>query len=194
MTEEHSIPHRGLDHLWLNPLHLAQPFVVGETKSSIFDSFSLIAALPAEMQEKFQQLRADEAADPVKNGRPNIFENESRDKHANQSVNIGGSGNTKTLRNGLNKPNKKTGLHTQMSHAWIADAVQQEKLTSEGRKIKRLILEYEMNAIDNKNQKAPYKRWISLVTGRQLQKHKKSGGANHEIQIIMNMPDNIIRK
>ncbi len=194
LTEEHSTPHPGIDHLWSNPLHLTQPFVVGETKSSIFDSFALIAALPAEMQEKFQALRADEAANPVGNGRPNIFENEARDEHANQSVDIGRSGNAEAVRGGLNKPNPATKLHTQMSHAWIAEAVKNESLTESGRKIKTLIRQYREDILDSPELMAPYKRWIFLVTGRQLQKHRNSKGATHDIQIMMNLPNDIIRR
>ncbi|MEG0880202.1 MAG: hypothetical protein RSF79_06760 [Janthinobacterium sp.] len=194
LTEEHSMPHHGLDHLWTNPLNIRQPFIVGETKSSIFDSFTLIAALPAEMQEKFQALRENEAAHPVKNGKPDIFNNEGRDEHANKIVKIDRSGKTGEVRSGLNKANKKTKLATQMSHEWIAQAIVGENLTESGRKAKSIISNYRIDAAMDPEILAPYKRWISLITGRQLSLHKKSKGAEHHVQIILDLPNNIIKR
>lgn len=195
LTEEHSTPHHGLDHLWSNPTNERQPFIVGETKSSIFDSFSLIAVLPAEMKEKFKAFREYEAANPTtNNNKPNIFENEQRDEHADQIFKVDRSGKAKEVRRGLNKPNKKTKLATQMSHTWICENIKKEKLTTSGIKIKKKIAEYEIEIGLNPNALAPYKRWICLVTGRQITLHKNSGGSNHHIQIILDLPDNIIKK
>jgi hypothetical protein len=90
LTEEWSTPHNGIDHLWSNRASPIKPFVVGETKSSIFDSFRLMAALPADLQAKFAALRADEAASPTPSGQPNIFHSEGRDSQANQRVSAAG--------------------------------------------------------------------------------------------------------
>ncbi|WP_332877368.1 hypothetical protein [Massilia sp. S19_KUP03_FR1] len=190
LIEEHSLPHNGLDHLWSNKTHVTKPFVVGETKSSLFDSFKLLAALPKEMQEQFAALRADEAANPTpNNGKPNIFESDGRDAHANKRVSVGSShSHDDAVRRGVNKPNDETKLATQMSHAWILKCIDHERsLTESGLSIKQLIKDYRQGEIP-----CPYQRWISLVTGRQLHIHKKSGGAAHEVQIILNLPDNIL--
>lgn len=189
LTEEHSVGHNGLDHLWAN-YGAGRSFVVGETKSSIFDSFKLMAALPADLQKAFDALRADEAANPTKNGQPNIFDSEGRDQHANKRVPVGSSNDDDAnIRKGVNKPNDSTGLRTQMSHQWIAKRLPDERLTARGRQLVSLIRDWEDGEID-----CPYGRWITLVTGRQLHKHRQSGGATHEIQTILNLPDNILRR
>lgn len=188
MTEEYSTPHNGLDHLWHNR-SAGKPYVVGETKSSIFDSFGLLNALPADFQEKFRVLREGEEAAPT-NGSPNIFQNEERDRHANRRVTVGGTNDHDAeVRKGLAKPDPKTGLATQMSHQWISERLDDEKLTQQGLKLKGMIRDWEDEKIP-----CPYSRWISLVTGRQLYKHRKSRGASHEIQTILNLPENIINR
>jgi hypothetical protein len=195
LTEEYSLPHNGLDHLWSNKPNLQKPFVVGETKSSVFDSLRLIAALPADLREKFEALRADDAKSQTSNKKPNIFDNEGRDAHANQAIQIGDSdGEHKAVRNGVNKPGvdkhgKPTGLPTQMSHEWITYVMADERLTLEGRKIRRLLEDNQLNGGIY-----PYQRWISLVTGRQLRKHQKSKGSHHEVQVVLHLPDNILLK
>ncbi|WP_332877370.1 hypothetical protein [Massilia sp. S19_KUP03_FR1] len=181
LIEEHSLPHNGIDHLWSNKTHVTKPFVVGETKSSLFDSFKLLAAL-----------RADEAANPTpNNGKPNIFQSEGRDVHANRRVPVGSTpAHEDAVRRGVNKPNAETKLATQMSHAWIAQCIRKEKsLTEAGRLLTQLIKDFEDDLIP-----CPYHRWISLVTGRQLDKHQKSKGAVHEVQIILSIPDAILEK
>ena len=57
-----------------------------------------------------------------------------------------------------------------------------------------LIEMFEEDLLMNPHAKHPYQSWISLVTGRQLSKHKKSKGATHEIQLMLNLPDNILLK
>jgi hypothetical protein len=188
LTEEYSVGHNGLDHLWAN-YGAGRSFVVGETKSSIFDSFKLMAALPSELQEAFSALRAEEIANPTKNDKPNIFHSEGRDQYANQRVSVGDSTDDDVnIRKGLNKPNDDTGLDTQMSHQWIARRLRNERLTTRGRQLARMIRDWRNGDID-----CPYIRWISLVTGRQLHKHRQSGGGTHEVQTILNLPDNILR-
>ena len=122
LIEETTLPHNGIDHLWSQKGHPSKPFVVGETKSSIFDSLRLIAALPAEMAKQFDTIRAAEAADPVRNGKPNVFDSkasEARDGLANKRTGVD-AGKESVVRGGVNKPDPDTGLPTQMSHAWIA--------------------------------------------------------------------------
>ena len=196
LTEEHTLPHNGLDHLWSNRPNLDKPFVVGETKSSIFDSLTLIAALPADLREKFDTLRATDAETRTERGdKPNIFHNDKRDEYADQVVDIGSSRKThKAVRQGVNKPGtnkdgKPTGLPTQMSHRWITVVLKKEELTREGHRLKRLLALNNLNDGDY-----PYQRWISLVTGRQLHKHQQSKGSHHEVQLVLNLPDNILRK
>jgi hypothetical protein len=192
LTEEYSLQHNGLDHLWSNKTHLTKPFVVGETKSSIFDSFRLLAALPAEMQEKFAALRADEEANPTaNNNKPNIFHSEGRDTHANKRHSVGAnSADEHSVRQGVARPNEETGLATQMSHRWIRECINKERsLTQAGTPLTTLVRDYKDGEIP-----CPYQRWISLVTGRQLHKHQKSKGAVHEVQTILTLPDNILDK
>lgn len=193
LIEEHSLGHNGLDHLWAN-YAAGRQYIVGETKSSIFDSFKLIAALPTDLQEAFSVLRAAEAANPTStNGKANIFESEGRDQYANKRVPIeNNNGNDAELRKGLAKPNPDTGLYTQMSHYWIFDRLQhpQEKLTKQGLLLVELVRKWREAEIDD----CPYARWISLVTGRQLHKHRQSGGATHEVQTILHIPENILNR
>ena len=190
LIEEYSKGHNGLDHLWRN-MTTGRAFIVGETKSSIFDSFKLMAALPAHLQQAFDALRADEAANPTRNGQPNIFENADRDQYANRRVPIGSDETADAeLRKGLAKPNEKTRLATQMSHLWIRRSLEEDKhLTLEGKRLIRLIRDWEDGDID-----CPYNRWISLVTGRQLTTHRKSGGKTHQVQTMLNLPDNILNR
>lgn len=193
LTEEYSLPHNGIDHLWSNKPNLKKPFVVGETKSSVFGSLRLIAALPPDLKEKFEALRADDSKTLTNNEKPNIFDNEGRDAHANQAVPIGSSKEDEdAVRRGVNKPGvkkdgKPTGLPTQMSHDWIAYVLPDEKLTPEGRKLRRLLDDLGLDGGSY-----PYQRWISLVTGRQLRKHQKSKGSHHEVQVVLHLPDNIL--
>lgn len=196
LIEEHHLPHNGIDHLWSNKSHITQPFVVGETKSSIFDSFKLMAALPADLREKFDTLKAEEAANPTANNdKPNIFHSEGRDQHANQKVKIGSEQNDEdAIKRGVNRPNEETGLRTQMSHAWIENALPNEKLTAAGRELTSLMRRHQRERLLNPNARFPYQRWISLVTGRQIHKHAKSGGSCHEIQVVLDLPDNILER
>ncbi|MFM9438377.1 hypothetical protein ACFDR9_005483 [Janthinobacterium sp. CG_23.3] len=46
LKEEKSVMHTGIDHLWANSTDIAKPFIVGDIKSSIFDAFKLMVALP----------------------------------------------------------------------------------------------------------------------------------------------------
>jgi hypothetical protein len=193
LTEEWSTPHNGIDHIWSNRASPIKPFVVGETKSSIFDSFKLMAALPADLQAKFAELRADEAATPTPSGQPNIFHSEGRDQIANRRTTVGASSaDENAVRRGVNPANQKTGLATQMSHRWISDALKSENLTVEGEKLSAEIRRVRRQRAHNTSVSYPYNRWITLVTGRQLHKHQKSRGSIHETQTTLALPNNIL--
>lgn len=200
LVEEHSATHNGLDHLWANKTNRVKPFVVGETKSSIFDSLSLIAALPAGLREKFAALRESEASNPLQNGRPNIFDNAGRDAHAGKRVSVGaGEDEERIVRGGMNPPGKdkhgeSTGLSTQMSHVWIAKTIDKEDLTLSGLKLSKKLKDMRYEVSDEETVHYPYKRWISIITGRQLNIHRKSKGATHDVQIILDLPDEILYK
>lgn len=192
LTEEYSPRRNGLDHLWSNKTDSVKPFVVGETKSSIFDAGKLLAALPADMQAQFAALRAEEAANPTSNNnKPNIFHSEGRDAVAGKRVTAGGSATDElAVRRGVNPPDPETGLFTQMSHEWIVNCVRREStLTQAGETFEDFANQYIDGQIE-----CPYQRWIALVTGRQLHKHSKSGGQLHEIQTTLTLPDNILRR
>ena len=183
----------GIDHLWSHPTHKGQPFIVGETKSSIFDAFRLMMALPEDLREKFNILKADEAANPLPNGKPSTPINEKRDEYAGTSAKIDDTAeHDKEVRKGLNKPNDETNLATQMSHRWIARALPKEKLTTRGKELISLIKKAEKSAVMQK--KYPYQRWICLVTGRQFTLHGKPKGHKHQIQLKLELPDNILKK
>ena len=148
LTEEWSTPHNGIDHLWSNRASAIRPFVVGETKSSIFDSFKLMAALPSDLQAKFAALRTDEAAAPTRSGQPNIFHSEGRDQHANKRISVGsGTSEESAIKRGLNQPNKATNLATQMSHRWIQQTLRRESLTAECQRITNLIVQSEVDGV-----------------------------------------------
>lgn len=200
LVEEHTLPHNGLDHLWSNKTNPVHPFVVGETKSSIFDSLTLIAALPGEFKEQFAVLRASEASNPTPSGQPNTFQNADRDALAGKRVPIGGTEqDDQNVRRGVNPPGKDkngnpTGLATQMSHKWIFSKIKTEDLTAAGQELKSKLRRLRMSTGEDDSVSYPYNRWISLVTGRQLEKHRKSSGANHEVQIVIDLPENILNK
>ena len=148
-------------------------------------------------------LRADEKANPLPRNDPtlprypDIFSSDKRDALANQHVKIKDSRyREEIIKGGVNKENDKTGLKTQMSHAWIINALQDEKLTSEGNKIFRKIDEYSLMKFENPDDSIPfpYYRWISLVTGRQFERHRKSNGRTHDIQIILDLPNDILER
>lgn len=198
LVEEHTLPHNGLDHLWSNKTNPVHPFVVGETKSSIFDSLTLIAALPGELKEQFAVLRGSEASNPTPNGKPNTFQNADRDVLAGKRVPIGGTEqDDQNVRRGVNpagqdKNGEPTGLATQMSHGWIVAKMETENLTPAGQELRSRLRRIRLSGRRGTAANYPYKRWISLVTGRQLDKHRKSEGTLHEVQIILDLPENLL--
>jgi hypothetical protein len=193
LTEHKDSTGTGLDHLWFNAAHLEQQFIVGDTKSSIFDAFRLMAALPKEYQDKFSALKAEEAENPLPNKKPSTPINANRDQHAGTSIQIGDTADhDKHIRKGVNRPNEETKLPTQMSHAWIAHVLPKEKLTPTGHKLVPLLKKHEKDFWLNPNAPYPYQRWISLVTGRQFTRHNKPNGHHHEIQIKLELPNKIL--
>ena len=201
LTEEFDKNRTGIDHIWMNQRHEARPYIVADTKSSLYDSFSLIMALPGHLREQFNVLRADEKANPLPRNdptlprHPDIFSSDKRDALANQHVKIKDSRyREEIIKGGVNKADPKTGLDTQMSHAWIARALSREKLTAEGKNIFLLLTSHRRKLQEFPATPFPYYRWISLVTGRQFEKHRKSRGSTHDIQIIIDIPNNILLK
>ena len=100
----------------------------------------------------------------------------------------------RSSRVGVNKANPKTGLPTQMSHDWISYTLPGEKLTFDGKKIFSSLRDYKVQKTLRPDTVFPYYRWISLVTGRQFEKHRKTKGSTHDIQIIMELPNSILEK
>lgn len=182
----------GIDHLWAKNVRAHKRFVVGETKSSIFESYPLIRALPADLQEKFAALRADESANPTPSGQANIFQNEERDAHANTTVQVT-TDNEAAVRDGMRKPGvskvtgQPTGLYTQMSHLWILNALEQADVTARGKRLRGMI-----SSSEAEGREFPYERWVIMVTGRQLYNHRKSKGRRHDIQTALHLPNNIL--
>lgn len=152
-----------------------------------------MAALPANLQEQFAVLRADEAANPTRSGQPNIFQSEGRDTHAGTRVSVAAGAHVENaVRRGVNPPNPETQLATQMSHEWIRQRLPGEQLTPAGINILRLVQTYRRSIVLNPAADAPYQRWIPLVTGRQLHKHQQSKGQLHETQVVLTIPNNIL--
>lgn len=82
-----------------------------------------------------------------------------------------------------------------MTHARIAYVLELDgTLISEGKALAEEIEIFLKNRVKDKSLRYPYQRWVSLVIGRQLNKHAQSKGATHEIQLMLNLPDNILRE
>ena len=152
-----------------------------------------MAALPADLQAKFAELRASEESSPTKSGQPNIFHSEGRDQLANRRVTVEESADEENaVRRGVNPANDETKLATQMSHRWIREALEKEDLTTEGDKLKSTLSKHFKSRARKTTIDYPYGRWITLVTGRQLHKHQKSRGSIHETQTTLTLPNNIL--
>lgn len=185
---------QGIDHVWMNRGEPVRPGVVAETKSTLFGAFRFLAALPGEIRTQLNALGDAEAASPTPGGQPDIFKSDGRDGVDPGRVRVGGGPqNEEALKKGLGKPNPETGLNTQMSHAWIQDAIQRENLTPAGRDLQKLTAKYWKARFAGA--KPPYARWIVMVTGRQKHLHEKKQGHKHEIQKpLITLPDNILMK
>jgi hypothetical protein len=95
---------------------------------------------------------------------------------------------------GKDKHGNPTGLPTQMSHMWIAYTIEDENLTLSGLELKEKLINMDPFNLDDESVHYPYKRWISIITGRQLNIHRKSKGATHDVQIVLDLPDEILYK
>jgi hypothetical protein len=153
--------------------------------------------LPPDIRAQLNALGDAEAANPIPNtdpAKPNIFHSEGRDAINPGRVRVDGSAdNEAELKKGLGKSNPETGLKNQMSHAWIAQAIQRESLTSSGMALADQIERaYRRRAA---GLKPPYARWIVMATGRQKHLHEKKQGHQHEIQqpLVM-LPDGILEE
>ena len=158
-------------------------------------------AFPGPLREQFNVLRADEKANPLPRNDPtlprypDIFSSEKRDALANQHVKIKDSRyREEIIKGGVNKENDKTALKTQMSHAWIINALEAEKLTHEGRGIFFALERHTKRRINEPEASYPYYRWISLVTGRQFEKHQKSKWEISRNKAIIDLPNKILQK
>lgn len=130
----------------------------------------------------------------------NVDSSAGRDAHADQVVRIKASTKREdSIRASVNPPGKDkdgnpTGLATQMSHQWINDRLEEENLVSEGLRLKKQLRLLRLSLAGDEVPDYPYKRWISLVTGRQLSKHQKSRGSIHEVQLVVDLPNNILKR
>lgn len=93
LHEHNDSPGRGgIDHLWYQSNVPVRRYIVCDTKSSFLESFSLMAALPKELQAQFAAFRADEAAAPMNPNQPNEYPstplNENRDAHEDTNVKV----------------------------------------------------------------------------------------------------------
>ncbi len=186
---------QGIDHLWMNPGQHVKPGVVAETKSTLFGAFRFLAALPADIRSQLNALGDAEAATPTAGGQPNIFESEARDGVESRTKVDATAESEAQLKRGLGKENPETGLKTQMSHAWIQEAIERENLTAAGNELRKLISRYEKQMAVGKEIKPRYARWIVMVTRRQKHLHEKKQGHRHEIQKpLILLPDSILEK
>lgn len=205
-VEEHNSPRgAGIDHVWKNGNASIQvfessggkggkPYVIGETKGSLLGAFAFLSALPPDLRDHFDALRADETAG---GDNPNAFGNEQRDNApakkaeitTDQGIQKGRDADGK-WQQGLNTANEETGLPTQMSHEWIARNLANNGtlIGDESRILRQLIRDFREAEIA-----CPYHRWVFMVTGRQKYRHetsKKTSPHLHEIQRpIVTLPD-----
>jgi len=184
---------QGIDHVWVQSGTSARPGVIGETKSTLFGAFRFLQALPEEIRQQLKELGEAEAASPTPGGQPNVFHSAGRDGLQSKTRVDGTSENEEAMKKGLGKPNPNTGLMTQMSHEWIANAIHSEDLTKAGRELAQLIRSYRKRYALGTDSSPPYARWIIMVTGRQKHLHETRQGHQHVIQPpLIALPDNIL--
>lgn len=68
-----------------------------------------------------------------------------------------------------------------------------EDLVADGLKLRRILRSRERLVAEAETTGYPYSRWIFLVTGRQLRKHEKSKGATHQVKIVVDLPEKILK-
>lgn len=211
MEEHDKMRGAGIDHVWRNTSASTEvfassggkggkPYVVGETKGSLLGSFAFLAALPADLKQHFDALRADEAA----GNSPNAFGNDARDTAPAKKVEIttdqgltkGGIDEYGRRQQGLNRANDATGLPTQMSHHWIARNLETDStlVAAEARGLRQAVREFARGRMPA----PPYQRWVFMVTGRQKSIHESSKTKpphRHEIQRpIVVIPDALLER
>ncbi|AZN36359.1 hypothetical protein [Iodobacter ciconiae] len=194
--EEHNGPKgAGIDHIWHSPLRSPiQPYVIGETKGSLLDSFALLQALPALQREQLDALKHEEPFDPA-----------PQDRKTPGKVTIPGDANEDDLKAKRQGRKVEQGLSdtktkgVQMSHRWIIrnilDVEQKGLLPSHKAALLKTISIFSRAASLEENAQAPYDRWIIMVTGKQKVRHERKHGHHHEIQKpLLELPNNILWK
>lgn len=194
--EEHdSAKGAGIDHIWFSPLRSPeQPYVVGETKGSLLDSFALLAALPPDLQAKLASLKDEEPFDPAPQasqtpGKVTVPENASDDD-------LKAKRQGRKVEQGLSSTKTK-GM--QMSHYWIIENIMgiENKGIVAGQKsqLQKAMIRFRKRQLIEANPPAPYERWIIMETGKQKTRHERKHGHLHEIQRpIIELPNNILWK
>ena len=184
---------QGIDHVWMQSGESSRPGVIGETKSSLFGAFRFLQALPADIRQQLTALGQAEAASPTPSGHPNVFHSEGRDGVTPRTGVEGSAQGEAEMRKGLGRANSETGLKTQMSHAWIQQAIEREALTASGRDLAKSVKRTWKYVATGQDFSWPYARWIVMVTGRQKHLHDEKQGHKHEIQRpLLSLPDRVL--
>lgn len=192
--EEHDCPKgAGIDHIWHSPLRSpAQPYVIGETKGSLLDSFALLAALPAAQRSQLEELKSEDPFDPA-----------PQDPKTPGKVSVPGDANEDDLKAKRQGKKVEQGLSTtktrgtQMSHRWVVFNIQktESKGLTQSHKgaLQRAIQDFRKRQVLDPNAQAPYDRWIIMVTGKQKVRHETKHGHHHEIRRPMvELPNSIL--
>ncbi|MEN9660054.1 MAG: hypothetical protein RL571_3519 [Pseudomonadota bacterium] len=194
--EEHdSAKGAGIDHIWHSPLRSpTQPYVIGETKGSLLDSFALLQALPAMQREQLDALKHEEPFDPA-----------PQDRKTPGKVSIPSDANDDDLKAKREGRKVEQGLSdtktkgVQMSHMWIILTIKNTEHKSVVPQHRAALLKsiekFQRMRIANPDALAPYDRWIIMVTGKQKVRHERKHGHHHEIRKpLLELPNNILRK
>ncbi len=204
LHEHNDSPGRGgIDHLWFEAAVPERQYIVCDTKSSFLEATTLMAALPQDLRDKFAAFRAEEAAEPMNKGKKNEYPstpiNAKRDAHEDTNVDVH-SDNENAVKGGMNPAGKNkdtkepTGLPAQMTHDWIFYVLRKEKTLIDQGRLLRVLIRQQRASLTTKNVLPyPYRRWVSLVTGRQMEKHRPKNGHHHAIQFMLKLPESILK-
>nr|WP_047394100.1 hypothetical protein [Chitinibacter sp. ZOR0017] len=194
--EEHDGPKgAGIDHIWHSPMRSpTQPYVIGETKGSLLDSFALLAALPAAQREQLEQMKSEDPFDPA-----------PQDRKTPSKVTVSEDANEGDLKAKRQGKKVEQGLSTtktrgvQMSHQWVVFNILNTESKGLAKSHKATLLksigQFDKRVEVQENPQAPYDRWIIMVTGKQKVRHEVRHGHHHEIRRPMvELPNNILWK